>query len=384
MSGSRRAPRLRLAGALSLSSSRGLRRSVGRLLLVTLLVTLLGKLLVAQAQHVVEPGDTLYSLAARYGTTVEALRLENGLADSLLRVGQRLELPSRAGFRFEPALAGETLPQLASRLDLSLQTLQLANPAVSGSIAAGARIRVPPGEGLSVLLEEGDSVLGLAIRHGVAPSAVLEANDLEQLSEVGPGDWLYLPVESVGRDAAGLPQTAATGGPAELPPAPPAELPPVEVPPAEWHAREQAELLARAPLLIGEFVPTSSVFLMPLEGRLSSSYGWRNISVAGNRFHGGIDLAVDLGTPVAAAMDGIVVRAGWVGAYGYAVYIDHGEGLQTRYAHLSELLVAVGSRVRQGDIIARAGSSGASTGPHLHFEIRMEGQAVDPLSLLER
>jgi len=127
----------------------------------------------------------------------------------------------------------------------------------------------------------------------------------------------------------------------------------------------------------------SQRFVYPLRGTLSSGFGWRNVSVNGNRYHAGIDLAAPLGTPVRAARDGLVVRAGWWGTYGYVVVIDHGDGAETRYAHLSSFAVAAGDAVRQGDVIGAVGSTGASTGPHLHFEIRFEGAAVDPLPYLQ-
>jgi murein DD-endopeptidase MepM/ murein hydrolase activator NlpD len=87
--------------------------------------------------------------------------------------------------------------------------------------------------------------------------------------------------------------------------------------------------------------------------------------------------------PHQPARDGTVVRAGWGGTYGYAVALDHGDGSETRYAHLSAVLVAAGAVVRQGDVIGLVGSTGASTGPHLHFELRFGAQAVDPLGYLE-
>jgi murein DD-endopeptidase MepM/ murein hydrolase activator NlpD len=127
----------------------------------------------------------------------------------------------------------------------------------------------------------------------------------------------------------------------------------------------------------------SEAFVFPLDGSLSSGFGWRNISVAGNRFHGGIDLAAPSGTPIAAARDGVVSKAGWVGAYGYVVYLDHGDGSQTRYAHMMRIDVEAGADVRQGDRLGLVGSTGASTGPHLHFELRFAGRAVDPLLYLE-
>jgi murein DD-endopeptidase MepM/ murein hydrolase activator NlpD len=87
---------------------------------------------------------------------------------------------------------------------------------------------------------------------------------------------------------------------------------------------------------------------------------------------------------VAAARGGVVTRAGWVGAYGYLVVLDHGGGWETRYAHLSRIDVHLGERLPQGATVGLVGSTGASTGPHLHFEVRREGQALDPLAYLER
>ena len=94
--------------------------------------------------------------------------------------------------------------------------------------------------------------------------------------------------------------------------------------------------------------------------------------------HNGIDLAVPTGTSVAAAADGIVIQAGWNGGYGISVYIDHENGVITRYGHMSETLVSVGQEVKQGDIIGLSGSTGDSTGPHVHFEMRENDVPIDP------
>ena len=129
--------------------------------------------------------------------------------------------------------------------------------------------------------------------------------------------------------------------------------------------------------------PVIESWQWPLSGRISSGFGWRNVSVGGNRNHGGIDIAAPSGTPVAAAKGGTVGFAGWNGAYGYTVFLDHPDGSQTRYAHLSAWYVEPGARVLQGETLGLVGSTGASTGPHLHFEIRLGGVAVNPLPLLQ-
>lgn len=150
------------------------------------------------------------------------------------------------------------------------------------------------------------------------------------------------------------------------------------------HAREQRAVLLRAAELSARIDRVGHGYTWPLEGRISSGFGWRSISVAGNRFHGGIDIAAPSATPVRAARGGVVTRAGWVGAYGYLVVLDHGGGWETRYAHLSRIDVRVGERVAQGAAVGLVGSTGASTGPHLHFEVRRDGQALDPLAYLKR
>ncbi|MEY2978028.1 MAG: murein hydrolase activator EnvC family protein [Prochlorotrichaceae cyanobacterium] len=117
----------------------------------------------------------------------------------------------------------------------------------------------------------------------------------------------------------------------------------------------------------------------PVYGPISSEFGWRVHPISGTeRLHAGIDFAVDYGTPITAAADGAVIFSGWYGGYGYAVILDHGGGITTLYAHSDELLVSEGSWVTQGTIVAKVGSTGYSTGPHLHFEVRRDGEPVDP------
>ncbi|HTM96133.1 MAG TPA: M23 family metallopeptidase [Croceibacterium sp.] len=121
---------------------------------------------------------------------------------------------------------------------------------------------------------------------------------------------------------------------------------------------------------------------MPL---LSSRYGYRPDPLGGGRrFHAGIDIPGPTGAPVLASAAGVVTFAGIAGGYGRMVEIDHGAGLRTRYAHLSRLLVAPGMQIGQGAIVGKMGSTGRSTGPHLHFEVRRDGRTVDPLAYLSR
>jgi murein DD-endopeptidase MepM/ murein hydrolase activator NlpD len=120
---------------------------------------------------------------------------------------------------------------------------------------------------------------------------------------------------------------------------------------------------------------------MPLEGaQLTSGYGMRTHPVLGSRRqHQGIDLAAPTGTPVYATADGVVGRADWYSSYGLYISVNHGAAMETRYAHLSRLAVTAGDFVKKGDVIGYVGSTGRSTGPHLHYEVRVEGVAVNPI-----
>ncbi len=128
----------------------------------------------------------------------------------------------------------------------------------------------------------------------------------------------------------------------------------------------------------------ASEMQMPVEGgRISSRFGLRKLADDERaRMHQGLDIAASEGTPIEAARGGRVVQAGWVRGYGNTVVLDHGDGQTTLYGHASELLVKVGDKVTAGAHIAKVGSTGHSTGPHLHFEVRQDGRAQDPSKAL--
>jgi len=136
---------------------------------------------------------------------------------------------------------------------------------------------------------------------------------------------------------------------------------------------------SRAPVYVGTSRGSGSVsgLIWPISGRVTSYYGYRS-----GGFHTGIDIDGVTGQPYAAAAAGTVVSAGWDGGYGYAIVIDHGNGVATRYAHSSKLNVKVGQKVSQGETIGLVGSTGRSTGSHLHFEVIINGSTVNPLTYL--
>lgn len=125
------------------------------------------------------------------------------------------------------------------------------------------------------------------------------------------------------------------------------------------------------------------LFRSPLGGRLSSFFGNRKHPIFNNtRFHNGLDIAAPHGTLIGAARDGVVVSAGWNGGYGKAVTIDHGDGYKTLYGHMSVVYGRPGQKVKAGKIIGRVGSTGLSTGPHLHFTLWHNSRLLNPMDIL--
>ncbi|MGZ0230229.1 MAG: M23 family metallopeptidase, partial [Acidimicrobiales bacterium] len=153
-------------------------------------------------------------------------------------------------------------------------------------------------------------------------------------------------------------------------------------------AERQAEINAQnnrnnttPPALPPATAPTA--FIWPVSGGIASSFGYRIHPIFGvQRFHSGVDLNASMGTPIAAAAPGVVIFAGWRDGYGNTVIIDHGGSFTSLYAHQSQLGSSVGQSVNSGTIIGYVGSTGWSTGAHLHFEIRVKGSPVDPLLYL--
>jgi murein DD-endopeptidase MepM/ murein hydrolase activator NlpD len=148
---------------------------------------------------------------------------------------------------------------------------------------------------------------------------------------------------------------------------------------SELSAKIAAQLAAvsSTPLPAGPIQGSSSGLIWPVDGPITSGFGPRWGS-----FHEGIDISVPEGTPIRAAASGTVAIAGWVGGYGNYTCVDHGGGLSTCYGHQSSIAVSVGQSVSQAQIIGYSGNSGHSTGPHLHFEVRINGAATDPLGYL--
>jgi murein DD-endopeptidase MepM/ murein hydrolase activator NlpD len=140
---------------------------------------------------------------------------------------------------------------------------------------------------------------------------------------------------------------------------------------------KQLDQLERGTIAIPSMKPVANA-------NFTSGFGVRSDPFRGrSAMHAGIDLAGPTGTPIYATADGRVGRSGWVGAYGNLIELEHGRGIQTRYAHLSRSIVSAGERVQRGQLIGYMGSTGRSTGPHLHYEVRIDGRAVNPIPFMQ-
>lgn len=136
------------------------------------------------------------------------------------------------------------------------------------------------------------------------------------------------------------------------------------------------KILLIAVLVVGFTVPCSGALVV------TSAFGWRDHPISGEEsFHTGVDLGAEYGTPIGAVWAGTVAYAGWYGGYGNVVVLDHGDTVFTLYGHFAEVTVEPGQSVAAGDLIGYVGSTGYSTGPHLHLELWKKGQYVDPLTI---
>jgi murein DD-endopeptidase MepM/ murein hydrolase activator NlpD len=235
-------------------------------------------------------------------------------------------------------------------------------PASTGTSPVRAGEQRRPGGRMHVI-RHGETLSEIAASYGLSVNALRRANRLPPTRHLIVGETLRLP------PPAGGAQAIATS---------------LQLPPSS----ERAPVLARQRHL--ERPPQEPIkpphgFIWPVEGQMTSPFGERAHAMGGGgpQFHAGIDISVPTGTPVQAAQAGRVVFAGYNGAYGKVVKLDHAYGFSTLYAHNSRLLVYVGQTIDVGQVICLSGSTGRSTGPHLHFEVHKDGWPVDPLPYLE-
>lgn len=240
---------------------------------------------------------------------------------------------------------GDTAGGIAARFGLTTATVLWANDLADGSLLQiGSELRIPARDGLLRKIVDGDTLWDLSSQYQVDLDAVIVANPDVEPGALQLGHWLLLP------------------GARPEPPAP-----------------VRAAVAAPAPEADAE----NGFDRWPLQGAITSYYGNRIHPVYGTRaFHEGLDIAGDTGDTIRAVAAGQVTLAGWYGGWGLSVKVDHGGGLATRYSHASMLLVKAGDRVVAGQPVARVGSTGISTGPHLDFGVYVGGRAQDPMDWL--
>ncbi len=363
---------------------------------------------VASAQTItVQPGDTLWSIAKRNGTDVATLRELNGLASDQIRPGLVLKLPGgespAAAARTVTVQAGDTLYDIALAHGVSVSDLIAFNDLDGTLIHPGQVLRLDAGDRelapLVVEVMPGDSLWSIARSYGTTAQAIADANQITLATVLNPGHKLVVPGQYAAgsRDVGGaVTQTVTVQRGETLWTLAKAHNTTVAaimsangLTSERIFAGQQLRIVPGAEIAAGRAVtevvapaPTVTGLVWPLVGSITSRYGYRSLRISGSNWHGGIDIDGHTGDPIVAAVGGTVTHAGWQGGYGYLVVVQDGD-TEYYYAHASEVLVNVGDVVRAGDTIALVGSTGNSTGSHLHFEVRVNGESVDPLPLLE-
>lgn len=229
---------------------------------------------------------------------------------------------------------GGTIKDVAQLYDLDAELIAaMNNLSPEDCLLKGQVVNLPAEQILEHVIEPGESIWEIALQYSVKPEVLVWENDIEDESFIRAGQTIMIPM------------------------------------PFSKSVFRNNPTLSRG--LIDTFLQ------WPVIGTISSRYGWR-----WGRTHHGLDIAAETGKPIRAATAGVVKYSGDKGTYGKMVILEHANGLSTYYAHASELLVEAGEYVRRGQKIALVGSTGRSTGPHLHFEVRRNDEPMDPEKLL--
>lgn len=245
--------------------------------------------------------------------------------------------------------SGETVSEIADKFGISIETVKWTNDLTNiNSVKPGDKLKILPVSGVSHTVKSGDTLESVAKKYSAQSQAILDFpfNDVPDDFKLKIGQVLIVP----------------DGQPPE-----------VKAPPSR---RPQPQYLAESGPAGPTFqAPGGGSFIWPTGGGMTQYFAW---------YHPGIDIANRAAPGIATSDGGTVVVAGWPDNYGYGnrVVIDHGNGYQTLYGHLSNIYVSAGQQVSRGQVIGKMGSTGRSTGTHLHFEIRFKGIAVNPLAIL--
>ncbi|HEX7001741.1 MAG TPA: LysM peptidoglycan-binding domain-containing protein [Trueperaceae bacterium] len=366
---------------------------------------------VASAQSVtVQPRDTLWSIAKRAGTDVATLMQLNELSSDQLRPGQIIKIPGGQEPASEPARtvtvrAGDTLYDIALANGVSVSDLIAFNDLDGTLIHPGQVLALDAGdkelEPLMVEIVSGDSLWSIARSYGTTAQALADANGLTLATVLNPGYKLTIPGQysAGGRDVGGaVPQTvtvqrgetlwqlASTHNTTVAAIVSANGLKTERILAGQVLTIVPGSEVAAARAVTGNITPVvtaaPTAMRWPLVGTITSRYGYRQLRISGSNWHAGLDIDGNTGDPIVAATSGKVTYSGWMGGYGNLVIVESGS-TEYYYGHASQLLVSEGDWVEAGATIALVGSTGNSTGSHLHFEVRVDGDPVDPLPMLE-
>ena len=232
--------------------------------------------------------------------------------------------------------SGDTLPQIAKTFGVTSNTIMVANDMTSSKLVEGQRLIILPVSGIQHSVKSGETMQGIAKTYGIKVTDILQYNHLENISALAIGDQIFIPTD---------------------------DLPVKKIPAA---IARNTTPISKTPMFGGgikTLISDVGYFIEPLVNYHKTQ-----------GFHGrnGVDLGAPIGEPIRAAASGevLIARGGWNGGYGNYVVLQHPNGTQTVYGHASKLLVSEGQTVKQGQTIALVGSTGNSTGPHLHVEVR--------------
>lgn len=240
------------------------------------------------------------------------------------------------GIKYYKIKAGDTLWDIAARNGVDVKMLMAINNLDDDSIlAVGQVISIPYANARVHIIKPGETMWDIAMRYDISVDALIKANPDKRPHLLKIGDALKIPDDSLGA------------------------------------SRVLKEQPSRS------LIASGLSYAWPLVGTITSSYGWRQ-----SGFHHGLDIAGDKGDPIRAAYPGVVVFSGYKPVYGKMVIIKHADGRETVYAHADSLRVREGQKVKKGQIIATVGTTGRTTGPHVHFEVREDGKTLNPLKFL--
>ena len=351
-------------------------------------------------EHVVRSGETLSDIASAHGQiTAQDILRANGLRDAnrlsenqillipndtskvddtldevrtrQMRVAASKEKAEPIKTRSYIVTQGDSLWSIANSQNIELDTLVGSNTfKTSARLRPGAILRIPNQEGIFYILKKNETIEAVSKRYGVSMNKIRLVNVDKDVASLKAGDEVFLP----GARPEGLIEKAE-----------PAKAAKVEKPapkPAKTAAKTPAPKPEKGEVAVRR---AKGGFRWPVMGRINSPFGWRTHPITRRKdFHTGIDIKANRNDPVKSAGSGKVIYSGWMGGYGKVLVIEHPNGQSTLYAHCSTLLAGKGANVTSGQLVAKVGTTGRSTGPHLHFEVRNGNSPVNPIKYLSR